>query len=124
MRVLVLGGTSFVGRTIVEDLLARGHTPTLFNRGRTGTGLFPDTERLVGDRDSDEYTTLTGRSWNAVVDVNAYVPRHVERALAALGDRFGRYVLISSGMVYDLPTIPGEITESSPRLPAHQGPER
>ena len=101
MRLLILGGTSFVGRTIVEDLLARGHTPTLFNRGRTGADLFPGVERLVGDRDNGSYAALDGLSWDAVVDVSAYVPRHVEQALAALGDRFGRYVFISTGMVYD-----------------------
>jgi 2'-hydroxyisoflavone reductase len=123
MRVLILGGTSFVGRTIVEDLLARGHTPTLFNRGRTGAGLFPGVERLVGNRDSGTYGALDNLSWDAVVDVCGYVPRHVEEALAALGDRFGRYVFISTAMVYDHCNVQGEITESSPRLPAHDGPE-
>jgi 2'-hydroxyisoflavone reductase len=123
MRVLILGGTSFVGRTIVDDLLARGHTPTLFNRGRTGAGLFPGVERLVGDRDNGSYAALEGLSWDAVVDVSAYVPRHVEQALAALEDHFGRYVFISTGMVYDHQVAQGEITESSPRLPPHQGTE-
>ena len=123
MRLLILGGTSFVGRTIVEDLLARGHTPTLFNRGRTGADLFPGVERLVGDRDNGSYAALDGLSWDAVVDVSAYVPRHVEQALAALGDRFGRYVFISTGMVYDHQAVQDEITESSPRLPPHQGAE-
>ncbi len=123
MRVLVLGGTSFVGRTIVEDLLARGHTPTLFNRGRTGPGLFPDVDRLVGDRECGDYHALRGLAWDAVVDVCGFVPRHVEQALAALEDRFARYVFISTGMVYDHRGVQGEITESSARLPAHEGPE-
>jgi 2'-hydroxyisoflavone reductase len=123
MRVLVLGGTSFVGRTIVEDLLARGHTPTLFNRGRTGPGLFPDVERLVGDRDSGDYDALADLSWDAIVDVSGFVPRHVGEALTALDGRFARYVFISTGMVYDHRAVAGEITESSPRLPPHQGPE-
>jgi 2'-hydroxyisoflavone reductase len=123
MRILVLGGTSFVGRTIMEDLLAHGHEPTLFNRGRTGTDLFPGVERLVGDRDSGHYEELANRSWDAVIDVCGYVPRHVEQALAALEDRFGRYVFISTGMVYDHLAVKGEIVESSPRLPAHRGPE-
>lgn len=123
MRVLVLGGTSFVGRTIVEDLLRRGHTPTLFNRGRTGVGLFPDVDRLLGDRETGDYDALHGLSWDAVVDVCGFVPRHVEQALAALGDRFARYAFISTGMVYDHRGVQGEITESSPRLPAHVGPE-
>jgi 2'-hydroxyisoflavone reductase len=123
MRVLILGGTSFVGRTIVEDLLAHGHTPTIFNRGRTGAELFRGVERLVGDRDSGHYEALAGGSWDAVVDVCGYVPRHVEQALAALGDRFGRYAFISTGMVYDHLAVQAEITESSPRLPPHEGSE-
>lgn len=122
MKILVLGGTSFVGRTIVEDLLAHGHEPTVFNRGRTGTDLFPGLERLLGDRDVDHYEALTGRSWDAVIDVCGYIPRHVEQALGALEDRFGRYVFISSGMVYDHMALTGAITESSPRLPPRQGP--
>lgn len=123
MRVLILGGTSFVGRTIVEDLLTRGHTPTLFNRGRTGAELFPGVERLLGDRESGDYAALTGGRWDAVVDVCGYVPRQVEQALAALEDRFGRYVFISTGMVYDHLAVQGEITESSPRLAPHRGSE-
>lgn len=123
VKVLILGGTSFVGRTIVEDLLAHGHKPTLFNRGLTGTDLFPGVERLLGDRDSGHYEALTGRSWDAVIDVCGYVPRHVEQALSALEDRFGRYVFISTGMVYDHQAVTGQIAESSPRLPPHQGPE-
>ena len=117
MDVLVLGGTSFVGREIVECLLERGHTPTLFNRGRTGVDLFPGVERLVGDRDSGDYATLTGRSWDAVVDVTGYVPRHVSEAVAALGDRGGRYVFLSTGLVYDRTAASGVISESTPRLP-------
>ena len=123
MKVLILGGTSFVGRTIVEDLQARGHTPTLFNRGRTGAELFPGVDRLIGDRDTGDYEALRGRSWDAVVDVSGYVPRQVEQALAALGERFARYVFISTGMVYDHRGVEGEITEASPRLAAHHGAE-
>jgi len=119
MQVLVLGGTSFVGRAIVEDLLARGHTPTLFNRGLTGADLFPGVARLVGDRDSEDYAALAGHRWEAVVDVTAYQPRHVEQAVAALGSHDGRYVFISTGMVYDHDAADGAITEASPRLAPH-----
>jgi 2'-hydroxyisoflavone reductase len=83
MRVLVLGGTAFVGRAIVEDLLRRGHTPSLFNRGRTGADLFPGVDRLVGHRESGDYDALHGHSWDAVVDVCGYVPVHVEHLLGA-----------------------------------------
>src|SRR4051794_39863790 len=100
MDVLLLGGTSFVGRAIVEDLLAHGHTPTLFSRGVTGPELFPGVPRLKGDRDAGDYASLDGRSWDAVIDVSAYVPRHVAQAAAAIGDP-GRYLFISTGSVYD-----------------------
>ncbi|MEO7422532.1 MAG: NAD-dependent epimerase/dehydratase family protein [Ornithinibacter sp.] len=119
MQVLVLGGTSFVGRAIVADLLARAHTPTLFNRGRTGADLFPGVARLVGDRDSGDYAALGGHGWDAVVDVTGYLPRHVEQALTALEGHDGRYVFISTGMVYDHDTAGEDITEASPRLSPH-----
>lgn len=123
MDVLVLGGTSFVGRWIVEDLLARGHAPTLFSRGRTGADLFPDVERLIGDRDTGEYAALDGRRWDAVIDVSAYVPRHVAQALAALDGLEGRYVFISTGLVYDRPAAAASITEATPRLAPYRGSE-
>jgi 2'-hydroxyisoflavone reductase len=85
--------------------------------------VFPDVDRLVGDRDTGDYDALRGLSWDAVVDVCGFVPRHVEQALAALGDRFGRYVFISTGMVYDHRSVQREIIETSARLPAHDGPE-
>ena len=67
MRILVLGGTRFVGRAYVEEALALGHEVTLFNRGRTGPDLFPGVERLRGDRDAD-LTALRGRTWDVVFD--------------------------------------------------------
>ena len=123
MQVLVLGGTSFVGRWIVEDLLGRGHTPTLFNRGRTGQELYPGVERLVGDRDTGDYASIRDRQFEAVVDVSAYLPRHVSQAAEALGGHRGRYLLISTGMVYDRLTAGDAITEASPLLPPHRASE-
>ena len=124
MDVLVLGGTSFVGRGIVADLVERGHTPTLFNRGRTGAELFPGVERLVGDRETGDYAALSGRQWDAVVDTCAYVPREAAQAVAALGDRSGRYLFISSGLVYDLAAAAADgITETSARLPPYRASE-
>jgi 2'-hydroxyisoflavone reductase len=119
MKVLVLGGTSFLGRTITEDLIHRGHTPTLFNRGRTGADLFPGVERLVGDRDSGDYASLEGHTWDAVVDVTGYLPRHVEQAVSALEGHAGRYVFVSTGMVYDHLAANGAVDENTPRLPPH-----
>jgi 2'-hydroxyisoflavone reductase len=99
MRVLVLGGTVFVGRHIVEAALAAGHQVTLFNRGRQGPGLFPQAERLVGDRDAD-VDALRGRDFDVVFDCNAYTPAQVGRVVEALGDRLPHVVFVSTLSVY------------------------
>ena len=101
MRLLILGGTAFVGRAIVAGALRTGADVTLFGRGRTGTELFPGVPRLIGDRDTGDYTALRTGTWDAVVDVSGYVPRHVGQAMGALGDRVGRYLFISSNAVFD-----------------------
>ncbi|EQD50884.1 NAD-dependent epimerase/dehydratase, partial [mine drainage metagenome] len=117
MRILVLGGTSFVGRAIVEDAQRTGAEVTLFGRGKTGPGLFPDLIRLIGDRDTGDYGALHPGSWDAVVDVSGYVPRHVGQAMNALGDRAGRYLFISSHAVYQRPGVEPGSTEDTPRRP-------
>ncbi len=96
----MLGGTAFVGRAIVEEALRQRAEVTVFSRGRTGVGLFPQVERLVGDRDSGDCAALRGREWDAVVDVSGYLPRHVGQAMEVLGDAVGRYLFISSHAVY------------------------
>ncbi len=73
MRLLVLGGTQFLGRHLVEEALRRGHEVTLFNRGNR-PHLFPQVERLRGDR-NDDLSALEGGSWDAAVDTCGYVPR-------------------------------------------------
>ena len=123
MRILILGGTSFVGRAIVDDLLAGGHDVTLFSRGKTGTDLFPTLERRTGDRDTGDYASLADGSWDAVVDVSGYVPRHVAEAGDALAGRAGRYLFISTGSVYDRTKAPTGMTEDAPRLPPERGTE-
>lgn len=121
MDVLVLGGTSFVGRWIVQDLLDRGHAPTLFTRGKTGADLFPGTSRATGDRDAGDYASIAGTTWDAVVDVSAYVPRHVAEASAAV--TAGRYLFISTGSVYDRTAAGDGMTEDSPRLAPYRESE-
>ena len=76
MRLLVLGGTKFLGRAAVEAALERGHEVTLFNRGETNPELFPEAEKLRGDRDGD-LSALEGREWDAVIDPSGFVPRVV-----------------------------------------------
>jgi 2'-hydroxyisoflavone reductase len=118
MRILVLGGTSFVGREIVSDALRRGAEVTIFGRGKTGTSLFPEVPRLIGDRDTDDYAALAKGEWDAVVDVSGYVPRHVDGAMSALDGRVGRYVFISSHAVYIRSGIAPGNDESTERRPA------
>jgi 2'-hydroxyisoflavone reductase len=105
VRILIVGGTRFVGRYIAAAALERGHEVTLLHRGRTGAELFPEATHLLGDRDGDLAVLGQGR-WDATVDVCAYVPRQVDRLAEALDGRGGRYVFISSLSVYATPQPP------------------
>lgn len=117
MRLLVLGGTSFVGRAVVEQALAAGDDVTLFSRGRTGPDLFPAATRRTGDRSTGDYAALVGGAWDAVVDVSGYVPRHVAQAADALAGSAGRYLFVSTGSVYDHTRAPADaLAEDAPRL--------
>ena len=105
--ILMLGGTGFLGPHTVEAALRRGHKVTLFNRGRTRPGLFPDLEKLRGDREKDDLKALEGRRWDAVVDTSASVPRWVKKAAAVLGPNIGHYIYVSSISVYPDMSKPG-----------------
>lgn len=98
MEILVLGGTQFLGRHVVQAALEREHEITLFNRGQTHPELFPDVERLRGDRDGD-LGALAGRDFDAVVDTSGYVPRIVRETIDALG-KVGHYTFVSTMSVY------------------------
>ena len=115
MKILVLGGTLFVGRHVVEAAVARGHEVTLFNRGRTGPDLFPGVETLHGDRDAGDLDSLRRGTWDAVVDTSARLPRWVRDAAAVLGDSVGHYTFVSSGSVYADTSAAGT-NETSPVL--------
>ena len=99
MRLLIIGGTRFLGRALTEDALSRGHEVTLFNRGQTNPELFPEAERITGDRDGG-LDALAGRSWDAVIDTCGYFPRIVRASAEALADSVGTYVFISTISVY------------------------
>ncbi|MEU4116792.1 NAD-dependent epimerase/dehydratase family protein [Kitasatospora sp. NPDC028055] len=121
MRILIMGGTRFVGLHFARAALAAGHDVTVLHRGRSGAHLLPEATHLIADRDAD-LTALRGLSWDATVDVSAYFPRQVRQLAAALDPgAAGRYLLVSSMAVYDTPAAPG-FTEDSPLLPA-DGPE-
>jgi 2'-hydroxyisoflavone reductase len=111
MDLLILGGTRFLGRHLVEAALERGHRVTLFNRGVSGPGLFPDVERLVGDRDGD-LSALRGRRWDATIDTCGYVPRVVRASAGLLADAVDLYVFVSSISVYSEPVAPGADEEA------------
>jgi 2'-hydroxyisoflavone reductase len=100
VKLLVLGGTKFLGRAAVEVALGRGHEVTLFNRGGTNPELFPEAEKLRGDREHD-LSALEGRTWDAVIDPSGYVPHVVRRSAEALAGSAGHYLFISSISVYD-----------------------
>ena len=99
MRLLLLGGPKFVGRAVIDVAVARGHEVTLFNRGTTGAGLYPELDRVVGDRDGG-LEGLRGREWDAVVDTSGYLPRVVGQSAGLLADAVGHYVFVSSISVY------------------------
>ena len=99
LRLLVLGGTVFLGRHVVAEALAGGAEVTIFTRGRTNPELFPEAEHLAGDRDGG-LDSLRGRQWDGVVDTSGYVPRIVEQSAELLRAAVGRYVFVSSISVY------------------------
>ncbi|HEY7325695.1 MAG TPA: hypothetical protein VH520_12815 [Streptosporangiaceae bacterium] len=112
MRILIIGGTAFVGRHIAQAAIDAGHDVSLFHRGQTGASLFPQAEHLNGDRDED-LSALAQSRWDATIDVCAYFPRQVRSLAAALDGRGGRYVFISSVSAYS-PQVPWNYPESAP----------
>ncbi len=129
IRILILGGTGFIGPYQVRYALERGHTVTLFNRGRTNTHLFPGVERLVGDRNG-QLAALAGQTWDAVIDNSRANPEWVRLSAEFLKDSVDRYFYVSSRSAYadtsrvpmtaDAPTFTYEtagISRDAERLP-------
>ncbi len=104
--ILCIGGTGFLSHHIVEAALRRGHNVTLFHRGQTRPELFPDLEHIRGDREKD-LDALSGRRWDAAIDVCGYVPRIVRKSVELLADKVEQYTFISSISVYDKLNIIG-----------------
>jgi 2'-hydroxyisoflavone reductase len=102
-RILILGGTGFLGPATVAAAVDRGHELTLFNRGKTRPGLFPDIEQLHGDRDpniGEGLKALRRRKWDVVIDNSGYYPRTVSASAQLLAPNVGQYIFISSISVY------------------------
>lgn len=112
LDILVLGGTGFIGPHLVRHARDRGHTLTLFNRGRTNTHLFPDVEKLVGDR-NDDVEALRGRRWDAVIDNSGYTPDQVRLTAELLRDATDQYLFTSTRGVYRDFTA-DDMTEDAP----------
>lgn len=105
MRLLMFGGTVFLGRALVEAAVERGHQVTLFNRGRTNPGLFAELEQVRGDR--EDLSALRDGQWDAALDTSGYVPRLVRQAVTLLGSRVQHYTLVSSISAYHDFSTPG-----------------
>lgn len=111
LRILILGGTRFLGPHVAQYARARGHTLTFFNRGKTNPGVLPDVERIQGDRNG-RLDGLAGRKWDAVIDNSGYVPRHVRSSAELLKASVPHYLFISSVSVYA--SFSGANDEDSP----------
>ncbi len=120
MKILILGGTLFLGRHITEAALARGHQVSLFNRGRCNPDLFPTVEKLIGDRDGD-LSALHQRKFDAVIDTSGYRPEQMQAVAAALGDAVPHYTFISSISVYRTFAPGCRFNEEAPLLEGDEG---
>jgi 2'-hydroxyisoflavone reductase len=108
-RILILGGTGFIGPYMVRYARDRGHRVTMFNRGQTRPDLFPNVENLIGDR-VDDLSALEGREWDVVIDNSATNPDWVRRSAQLLKDSVGQYVFTSTRSVYsDLSNVPMDV---------------
>ncbi len=120
-RILILGGTGYIGPAIVSAARARGHAVTLYNRGKTNPHLFPEVEKILGERQAD-LNRLRGRSWDAVIDTWTRYPSAVRAAAELLRDQVGQYLFVSTISVYKLGREP--IDESSAVMtPSEPPPE-
>ena len=106
MKLLILGGTRFLGRHLAQLALAHGHEVTLLHRGQSGPALFPQAQHLLADRNG-ELSVLDQDEWDVAIDTNAYVPRHVLSVAAHLAGRVAQYQLVSSISAYAALDTPG-----------------
>jgi 2'-hydroxyisoflavone reductase len=123
MKVLFMGGTGFIGPHMVRALLSAGHDVTLFNRGKTNSGLFPDLALIKGDRLTDDIKQVAGHDWDLIVDTSCYVPRAVDMLTAAVDtDKVKQYVFISTISVY-ASFAPIGLSEDSPLAQMDEDPD-
>lgn len=99
MKIIILGGLSFLGRHLIERGLDRGHEISVFTRGRRNADLYPDVEKLRGDRDGN-LAALQGRDWDVAIDTSGYFPRVVRQSAQLLAGAVDHYTFVSSISVY------------------------
>ncbi len=121
-RLLVLGGTQFIGRALVEEIIASRPDldVTLFNRGQSNPTLFPDLKKISGDRETSDIEKILAQDWDYIIDVNGYYPNSIEALLPKLRGKVGRYVYVSTVSVYDVDAYMGKpnalVSEDYPML--------
>ncbi|MEE4244011.1 MAG: NAD-dependent epimerase/dehydratase family protein [Kangiellaceae bacterium] len=113
LKILIMGGTGFLGPHTVNAALAQGHTVTLFNRGKSNPHLFPDLEKIKGDRNTKDIEKLKDRKWDVVIDTSAYYPRSINMAMEVLKENIDQYLLVSTISVYSDWSVVG-MDESAP----------
>ena len=102
-KILILGGTMFVGRTLTERLVASGkYDVTLFNRGKSNAGLFEGVKQIHGDRETADIEQICNQYWHCIIDFSGYYPVTFEKLLNGLKGKVGRYIFISTVSVFDI----------------------
>lgn len=116
-KILILGGTGFVGRILTEELLKLDYVITLFNRGRRNPGIFPEVKKLKGDRETEDIKQIASGEWDTVIDFSGMQPGNIEEILELLNGKIGRYVFVSTANVYPLDDV------SRLKFPLHESTE-
>lgn len=126
MKLLIIGGTKFLGRHIVESAIKKGHEVTLFHRGQTNPGLFDDVTNIYGDREKrEDLQKLGDQEWDAVIDTCGYKPSTVSKSLDALNGCTKKYVFISTISVYpDFRSVPNLDESEEPMTLTHEELEK
>lgn len=102
MKILILGGTGFVGRILTENLIQSGFEPVLFNRGKRNPDIFPSLRKITGDRLSEDIEKISVQNWDVVVDFSGQFPDNVEHIIEMLKRKIGRYIFVSSASAYNM----------------------
>ena len=115
-KILVLGGTMFIGRMLTEKLIALGtYEVTLFNRGKANTDIFKDVKQIHGDRETADIEKIYNQHWDCIIDFSGYHPATFEKLLKNIQGNVGRYIFISTVSVFDIEKHSGQlITEQLP----------